>query len=110
MVYVNGVLLERGVDYTASTGTTITGLTALVAGDIATVASPSSFSVANAIPISTVTAKGNLIVGTGSSTVSNLAVGTNNYVLTADSTQTTGVKWAVAASDATPITFMLAGM
>ena len=32
-VYLNGVLLYRGDDYTATTGTTITGLTALVAGD-----------------------------------------------------------------------------
>jgi hypothetical protein len=32
-VYLNGVLLYRGGDYTATTGTTITGLTALVAGD-----------------------------------------------------------------------------
>jgi hypothetical protein len=32
-VYLNGVLLYRGDDYTATTGTTITGLTALVASD-----------------------------------------------------------------------------
>lgn len=43
-------------------------------------------------------AKGDLVVGTGSDTFSRLAVGTNDYVLTADSTQTTGVKWAAAAS------------
>jgi hypothetical protein len=40
------------------------------------------------------TAKGDLAVGTGSSTSAKLAVGTNNQVLTADSTQTTGTKWA----------------
>lgn len=33
-VYLNGVLLVRNVDYTASTGTTITGLTALTASDV----------------------------------------------------------------------------
>jgi hypothetical protein len=33
-VYLNGVLLVRNVDYTASTGTSITGLTALTAGDV----------------------------------------------------------------------------
>jgi hypothetical protein len=32
-VYLNGVLLYRGSDYVATTGNTITGLTALVAGD-----------------------------------------------------------------------------
>lgn len=43
-------------------------------------------------------AKGDLIVGTGSDTFSRLAVGSNDYVLTADSTQSTGLKWAAAAS------------
>ena len=33
-LYINGVLMVRGVDYTATTGTTVTGLTALVAGDV----------------------------------------------------------------------------
>ena len=33
-VYINGVRLVRALDYAATTGSTITGLTALVAGDI----------------------------------------------------------------------------
>jgi len=33
-VYLNGVLLVRGVDYVATTGTSITGLTALTASDV----------------------------------------------------------------------------
>lgn len=33
-VYVNGVLLARNNDYTATTGTSITGLSALTSGDI----------------------------------------------------------------------------
>lgn len=33
-VYLNGVLLVRGDDYTATTGTSITGLTALAASDV----------------------------------------------------------------------------
>jgi collagen type VII alpha len=94
MVYINGVLLERGVDYTASNGTTITGLTALVAGDIATVASPSAFSVANAIPLATVTAKGDLVAATGSGAVTNLAVGADGTTLVANSSASTGVSWA----------------
>lgn len=39
-------------------------------------------------------AKGDLIVGTGSDTFSKLTVGTNTYVLTADSAEATGLKWA----------------
>ena len=103
MVYINGVLLERGVDYTASNGTTVTGLTALVAGDIATVASPSSFSVANAIPLATVTAKGDLVAATGSGAVTNLAVGADGTTLVANSSASTGVSWSAGNPIANPI-------
>lgn len=51
-----------------------------------------------AIQPSTVTAKGDLIAATGSGVVSRLAVGTNTQVLTADSTQATGIKWSSAAT------------
>jgi hypothetical protein len=42
-------------------------------------------------------AKGDLIAGTGADAFSRLAVGTNNQVLTADSTAATGMKWATPA-------------
>jgi hypothetical protein len=45
-------------------------------------------------------AKGDLIVGTADDTVSRLAVGTNGHVLTADSAESTGLKWAAASSGA----------
>jgi len=50
------------------------------------------------IPKSTVTAKGNLIVGTGSATVDKLAVGTDAQILVADSTASTGLKWATPSA------------
>ena len=43
-------------------------------------------------------AKGDLIGGTGADTFARLAVGANGTVLTADSAETTGLKWAAAAS------------
>ena len=41
-------------------------------------------------------AKGDLIGGTGADTFARLAVGANGTVLTADSAETTGLKWAAA--------------
>jgi hypothetical protein len=55
-----------------------------------------------AVPESIVTAKADLLVASASGVVDNLAVGTNNQVLTADSTATLGVKWATP-SDASLI-------
>lgn len=48
----------------------------------------------SSIPRQVFDAKGDLVVGTGPDLYARLAVGSNNYVLTADSTQATGVKWA----------------
>jgi len=44
------------------------------------------------------TAKGDLFPATAADTVSRLAVGANATVLTADSTEATGMKWAAAAA------------
>ena len=46
-------------------------------------------------------AKGDLIAGTGADTFARLAVGTNGFILTADSAEATGIKWAAAASGST---------
>ena len=93
MVYINGVLLERGVDYTASNGTSVTGLTALVAGDVATVVTIGTFAIPDAITKSTVTAKGDLLAASGSGTVTNLAVGADGTTLVADSSTSTGLRY-----------------
>lgn len=52
---------------------------------------------ANAIQNAIVDAKGDLIVATAADTPARLAVGTNGQILTADSTASTGVKWASPA-------------
>ena len=54
-------------------------------------------------------AKGDLLAGTTANTFSKLTVGANNTVLTADSSTSTGLKWAAANSDPTPTVFMLMG-
>jgi hypothetical protein len=81
-LFINGVLQVRGSDYTATNGTSITGLTALVAGDIATVTTVNAFSVTGAVPLSTVTANGDLIVGTSSGAVGRLGIGSTGQLLT----------------------------
>jgi hypothetical protein len=48
-VYLNGVLLARTSDYTASNGTSISSLAALTAGDILEIITFTSFEVANAV-------------------------------------------------------------
>jgi len=99
-VYLNGVMLVRGSDYTATTGTSITALTALVASDVVEILTFSPFVIANAIDQNLVNAKGDLIVATADNTVTNVAVGTGStasgglpQVLVPDSTQGSGVRW-----------------
>jgi hypothetical protein len=93
-VYLNGILLVRSVDYTATNGTSITSLAALAAGDTLEVITFTAFDVATAIQLASINAKGDLLVGSANDTIGTLSVGTNNQVLTVDSSTATGVKWS----------------
>lgn len=54
--------------------------------------------ISSGIPATIIDAAGDLIVGTAADTAGRLAIGTNGHVLTADSAQTAGVKWAAPAA------------
>jgi len=53
---------------------------------------------ANFITENIVNAKGDIIVATANDTVARVALGTDGYVLTADSSQSSGVKWATSSA------------
>jgi len=101
LVFINGTLLKRGSDYTATNGTSITGLTALAANDVATVWTVNAFSVTGAIANTIVDAKGDVLVGTAADTPGRLAVGTDGQVLTAASTTGTGLAWTTISTGIT---------
>ncbi len=105
---------QEVVEVTAGTGTTLT-ITRGVDGSVAVAHSagaavnhgvsardfnePNAFLNDGTLPL--VTAKGDILAATTSGTVDNLAVGANGYVLTTDSAEATGLKWALAAAGAT---------
>ena len=109
-VYLNGVLLARTSDYTATNGTSITSLAALVLNDIVEIITFTAFDLATAIPNTVVDAKGDLIVGTSADTVGKLTVGTNGYYLKADSSTATGLTWSVVDTSAIDNNYILALM
>lgn len=107
-VFLNGVLLVRGVDYAATNGTSITLVEGTVDGDVVEVFCTPNLAVtdvyttsqseARYLSKSLVDAKGDLYVATADNTTTRLPVGTNDQVLVADSTATGGVSWRSNAS------------
>jgi hypothetical protein len=61
---------------------------------------------ASGIPATILDAKGDLIAATAADTAARLAVGTNGQVLTADSAESTGLKWATPATGSSGLTLI----
>jgi hypothetical protein len=97
-VYRNGVLLSRGNDYTATTGTTVVLTEATIAGDLIEIFAQQLVPLTDAISKGQFTAKGTLLSATAASTPGVLAVGSNGQYLSADSTASTGLAWATVSA------------
>jgi hypothetical protein len=93
-VFLNGVLLVRGLDYTTPDAGTIASLPILTAGDYLEIVAYTSASTTSAVSLTTFTAKGDLVVGVSSGNIGKLAVGTNGYYLKVDTTAATGLTWS----------------
>jgi hypothetical protein len=101
-VYLNGVLLARTSDYTASNGTSITSLAALALNDIVEIITFTAFDLATAIDKTLFDAKGDLLVATAADTPGKLTVGTNGQYLQADSSTATGLTWSTVSGYSAP--------
>lgn len=83
-------IATAGTDYYNPGGTDV----AIADGGTGASTAAAALSNLGGIASSLVDAKGDLLVGTADNTVARLAVGSNTQVLTADSSQAGGVKWA----------------
>ena len=92
-VYLNGVLLVRSTDYVATNGSSIASLAALASGDILEIITFTAFDLATSISNTLFDAKGDILVATAADTPGKLTVGTNGYVLKANSATATGLEW-----------------
>ena len=104
-VYLNGVLLVRNSDYTATNGTSITGFSpAFAASDVVEVITynPSNIEKTNAILTTDINAKGDLIVGTADNSAGILSIGTNGQVLKVNTSTGTGLEWGSDSTYSAP--------
>lgn len=89
----SGADITSGTVSTARLGTGAANATTFLRGDQTWAAAGGS----ETLPASIIDAKGDVIVGTANDTAARLGVGSNGQVLTADSGEAGGVKWAAAA-------------
>lgn len=89
-------LVESATDSNVFTDADHTKLNGIEAN--ADVTDATNVDAAGAVMNSDLNVKGKLLVGDGTGDPTALSVGQNNYVLIADSTETTGVKWGPAPS------------
>ena len=88
-------LVESASDSNVFTDADHSKLNAIEAS--ADVTDATNVNAAGAVMNSDLDTKGELLVGDGSGDPSALSVGTNGYILTADSSEATGIKWAANA-------------
>ena len=116
----NAESVTNGV-YTTSSATALNDITSAGSGSIITdsertklngiealadITDTTNVTSAGAVMKNTIDAKGDILVGTANNTITKLPVGTNNFVLSADSSTTTGLKWkAVSGSGGGSSTF-----
>ena len=101
-VYLNGVLLARTSDYTATNGSSIVSLAALAASDIVEIITFTAFELVDSIARSVFDAKGDIIAATSADTPGKLSVGTNGQYLQADSSTATGLTWSTVSGYSAP--------
>lgn len=123
VVFLNGVRLVRGDDYQATTGTSITGLTALSANDVVEILVFQAVDVANAVtstyanstfvPNGLITDAGQIVASSGSATPAVVPVGTaTGQVLTwnAAGTGVGKITWAAAPASVIADPFFFIGV
>lgn len=98
---ITGVTAGTGLSGGGTTGTVTVSIDTTTTVDVSTAQTLTNKTLTSPVlttpSISNIDAKGDLLAGTADNTIGRLAVGTNNQVLTADSSTATGLKWATPA-------------
>jgi len=92
-VFLNGVQLVRGSDYTAGDGTSIVLASAASAGDVLQVLTLPPVAIIDAVTKDTYETKGDIVAATAANTPTRIAVGTTGQYLMANSATPTGLEW-----------------